>query len=79
MIQKDKLIEKLKAETRKDERLISVYSDHIRNSMVHSPLRKEVVVEITNMLQKRKEVSVAHEAARNKLVESIINSDRDVY
>lgn len=79
MIEKDRLIERLKAETRRDERLISIYSDHIRNSMVHSSLRKEVITEIANMLQKRKEVSAAHEAARNRLVESIVNSDRDVY
>jgi len=79
MIEKEKLLAKLRGQINNDERLISIYSDHIRNSMRHSPLRKEVVAQITSMLQKRKEVSAAHEAARKKLVETIAKSDRDVY
>jgi len=79
MIEKEKLLAKLKGQINNDERLISIYSDHIRNSMVHSPLRKEVVAEISSMLQKRKELSAVHAITRKKLVELIVNSDRDVY
>jgi len=79
VIKKDTLIEKLKEEMIRDGYLISIYSNHIRNAIKHSTLKKEVMEAILDALQKRKEVSDSHEVIINKLVESISNNDRDVY
>jgi hypothetical protein len=79
MIQKDELIEKLKVATISDAYLISVYANHIRQAIPYSTLKKEVIEAILDALRRRKEVSDSHEVIIQKLVESISNSDKNVY
>ncbi len=79
MKDKSELIKKLRDSIKAEESLVTIYSNHIKNVMAYSSMNKVTADEILAALDKLKGGCLGHKTVLNRLIESISNSDTDVY
>lgn len=79
MIEKKELIKKLGDSIKTEESLIAIYSDHLKNAVTYSSIKKAVASEIVENLEKLKGDCVGHKMMIKNLIDSISKSEKDVY